>query len=488
MSQNGIYGCYKNGAILESSIYSKTLKQNFKFQIDRSQMNAAQMANRVQQEVTIHAKLKHPSILQLYTFFEDIDYVYLVLELAHHGELQRYLKENNKRLTEIEAANVMRQVVQGLLYLHSQNIIHRDMSLSNLLLAKDFQIKIADFGLATTTGPEEKHRTLCGTPNYISPEVASRAFHGQPADVWGIGCVLYTLLVGTPPFNTGGVKSTLMKVVSSSYVMPSYLSYEAKDLIDRLLQKMPLNRIRLNEILSHPFMTRCSPDNHQTVGSADSGILTTMSSSGTSNNMITPKINRSRSEERYMPAHGFAKKQPAILTNISSHSSLHHYAHTPSPEYMDFKNNFEHKNIDSFNTRNPNQSNFSDNVLDVLNDYNRPADPGGGYCAYSSNNQENIFNGNGNFVPLFAKTTKSSETESVASTNHRINVPPFVTDRLRPTNHKTKNAILTIDENGEVIIELIRYKKKLNEDRVVDVCRISKDGLRIVVYQPDAGR
>lgn len=104
-------------------------------------------------------------------------------------------------LTESETANILVQVVKGLLYLKSQHILHRDMSLSNLLLTSEFKVKIADFGLAThVSKPDEKHTTLCGTPNYISPEVASRASHGLPVDVWGLGCMMYTLLVGKPPF------------------------------------------------------------------------------------------------------------------------------------------------------------------------------------------------------------------------------------------------------------------------------------------------
>lgn len=99
---------------------------------------------------------------------------------------------------------------------------------------------------------------MCGTPNFISPEVASRGSHGLEADVWGLGCLLYTLLVGKPPFETQGVKSTLTRVVMDDYRLPSYLSPEAKDLIDSLLQKNPKDRIGLEQILEHPFIKRSS--------------------------------------------------------------------------------------------------------------------------------------------------------------------------------------------------------------------------------------
>lgn len=186
-------------------------------------MHSNGMIARVRQEVTIHSRLKHPSILELYNFFEDADYVYIVLELAYNGELAKYVKKNNIVMTENEASSIMKQIVAGLIYLHSHQIVHRDMTLSNILLTKYMTVKIADFGLAIQLKNEnETHITMCGTPNYISPEIASRASHGPPADVWSIGCMLYTLLVGVPPFDTDGIKSTLTKIVMSEVKVPKF--------------------------------------------------------------------------------------------------------------------------------------------------------------------------------------------------------------------------------------------------------------------------
>ena len=100
---------------------------------------------------------------------------------------------------------------------------------------------------------------MCGTPNFISPEVATRSAHGLEADIWGMGCLLYTLLVGTPPFDTSGVKSTLTKVVMSNYTLPAYLSIEAKDLIDAMLKKNPSERIKLSDIPNHPWLVGAAP-------------------------------------------------------------------------------------------------------------------------------------------------------------------------------------------------------------------------------------
>ena len=244
-----------------AQVYRAQVKQNGKEvaikMIDKKTMKASRMTQRVEHEVQIHYQLKHPSILELYTFFEDKHYVYLVLELCHNGEMQRNLKTRQKSFDEDEARHFLKQVVDGMIYLHSHSILHRDLTLSNLLLTKEMNIKIADFGLATQINtPDEKHFTMCGTPNFISPEIASRNAHGLEADVWSLGCMMYTFLTGKPPFDTEGIRNTLNKVVQAEFEMPKYLSNEAQDLITCLLRKNPMDRIPLTKVLEHPFMTK----------------------------------------------------------------------------------------------------------------------------------------------------------------------------------------------------------------------------------------
>lgn len=151
----------------------------------------------------------------------------------------------------------MHQIVKGMLYLHAHGILHRDLTLSNLLLTSTMNIKIGDFGLATQLKlPNEKHFTMCGTPNYISPEVATHSAHGLESDVWSLGCMFYAFLMGRPPFDTDTVKRTLSKVVLGEYEMPGHVSLEARDLIHQLLQKDPKQRPSLSAVLDHPFMTQ----------------------------------------------------------------------------------------------------------------------------------------------------------------------------------------------------------------------------------------
>ncbi|XP_008281878.1 serine/threonine-protein kinase PLK4 [Stegastes partitus] len=248
--------------------------------IDKKAMHKAGMVQRVTNEVEIQCRLKHPSVLELYNYFEDSNYVYLVLEMCHNGEMSRYLKERKMPFSEDEARHFMHQIVKGMLYLHTHGILHRDLTLSNLLLTSSMNIKIADFGLATQLKlPNEKHFTMCGTPNYISPEVATRSAHGLESDVWSLGCMFYAFLMGRPPFDTDTVKHTLSKVVLGEYQMPTHVSVEAQDLIHQLLQKDPAQRPSLSAVLDHPFMTqsllvRTKELGQEDDGSIDSGIAT----------------------------------------------------------------------------------------------------------------------------------------------------------------------------------------------------------------------
>ncbi|XP_077659532.1 serine/threonine-protein kinase PLK4 isoform X6 [Urocitellus parryii] len=221
---------------------------------------------------SIHTGLE-VAIKMLYNYFEDNNYVYLVLEMCHNGEMNRYLKNRMKPFSENEARHFMHQIITGMLYLHSHGILHRDLTLSNLLLTRNMNIKIADFGLATQlTMPHEKHYTLCGTPNYISPEIATRSAHGLESDVWSLGCMFYTLLIGRPPFDTDTVKNTLNKVVLADYEMPTFLSREAKDLIHQLLRRNPADRLSLSSILDHPFMSRNSSTKSKDLGTVEDSI------------------------------------------------------------------------------------------------------------------------------------------------------------------------------------------------------------------------
>ncbi|CAK4147244.1 unnamed protein product [Aphanomyces euteiches] len=204
--------------------------------------------------------LLHPRVVEFKHYFEDESNCYMLLELCTHQSLSDLLRRR-KRLTEHEVRYYIKQLVEGIAYLHSKCVIHRDLKLGNLFLSSDMQLKIGDFGLASLLDSrEEKRRTMCGTPNYIAPEILNGHHnngHSFEVDIWSTGVVMYTLLVGKPPFETKDVKNTYKLIRAIEYTFPSdvSISASAKSLIMDFLQKDPLRRPTIASIQAHPFLT-----------------------------------------------------------------------------------------------------------------------------------------------------------------------------------------------------------------------------------------
>lgn len=154
----------------------------------------------------------------------------------------------------------VRQMVSALKYCHDKNIIHRDLKLGNLLLTKNCDnIKLGDFGLSSRLEYRtQRRRTICGTPNYIAPEIISaKTTHSFEVDVWSLGVIVYFLLVGHPPFQSKDIKETYRKIKFCDFKIPrsSKLSEEAQDLIRVMLDKDSSKRATLEELNTHPFVT-----------------------------------------------------------------------------------------------------------------------------------------------------------------------------------------------------------------------------------------
>jgi serine/threonine protein kinase len=156
----------------------------------------------------------------------------------------------------------MKQILQAVQYLHCNLVIHRDLKLGNLFLDRNMVVKVGDLGLATKLdSPEEKRKTICGTPNYIAPEVIqgdkTTRGHSFEVDVWSMGVIMYTLLFGKPPYEAKDVKATYQRILANEYSFPTDISVseDAKDLIYSMLQSRPDDRPSLEEIAVHPFFT-----------------------------------------------------------------------------------------------------------------------------------------------------------------------------------------------------------------------------------------
>ena len=210
-------------------------------------------------EIKIHKSLHHPQIVAFEHYFEDTENVYILLEMCQNQTLNELLKRR-KRLTEIEVQCYIVQLIKALKYLHSHRVIHRDLKLGNLFLTEKMELKVGDFGLATKLDFEgERKRTVCGTPNYIAPEILDgKTGHSYEVDIWSLGVIIYTLIIGKPPFETRDVKTTYKRIKMNAYTFPenAIVSEAAKNLIAQILVLDPSKRPTLDQILTHDFFNQ----------------------------------------------------------------------------------------------------------------------------------------------------------------------------------------------------------------------------------------
>jgi serine/threonine protein kinase len=182
-----------------------------------------------------------------------------MMDMCRNQTLNEVFKRKTK-LQEQEVRGYLLQLVEGLKYMHDQHIIHRDLKLRNLFLTEDMQVKIGDFGLAARV-EGTKRRTICGTPNYMSPEILNvKEGHSYETDIWSVGIIMYVLIIGRPPFQAPSPKLIYSRIKTGIYVFPkdSQISSTAKDLIGKLLNGNPTKRLTLTQILEHDFIAKCN--------------------------------------------------------------------------------------------------------------------------------------------------------------------------------------------------------------------------------------
>ncbi|KAI0703486.1 Pkinase-domain-containing protein [Cytidiella melzeri] len=211
-------------------------------------------------EIKIHRALDHPNIVKFQECFEDSENVYMTLELCHNGSLMDMLRRR-KRFTEAESRFFMVQLSGACHYMHNHQVIHRDLKLGNIFLDSKMNVKVGDFGLAALIeNPGERKKTICGTPNYIAPEVLFDTANGHSfeVDTWSIGVILYTLVIGRPPFQTKDVKSIYKRIRNNEYEFPPdrLVSSEVQTLIQQILAHNPEERPLIHDIIDHEWFTR----------------------------------------------------------------------------------------------------------------------------------------------------------------------------------------------------------------------------------------
>ncbi|KAJ3021901.1 hypothetical protein HKX48_007482 [Thoreauomyces humboldtii] len=207
----------------------------------KHELNNAKVEKQLRREIEIQSHLRHPHILRLFGYFYDAKRVYLILEYAAKGELYKELRKYS-RFTESRASRYISQMASALSYLHNKSVIHRDIKPENLLLSKEGALKIADFGWSVHAPQERRRQTLCGTLDYLPPEMVEGKEHTSAVDLWSLGILSYEFLVGVPPFEDhSSYRATYKRIAQVDLKFPAYVSEEAQDFIQKV--DMTLNSV-----------------------------------------------------------------------------------------------------------------------------------------------------------------------------------------------------------------------------------------------------
>ncbi|KAI5480713.1 hypothetical protein MNV49_007640 [Pseudohyphozyma bogoriensis] len=240
----------------------------------KKRMKSAESMRNLRREIEIQQALRHPNIVRLYGWFHNETDVFLMLEFGAKGELWTKLQKH-KRFSDRRSSNYIQQVTEALIYLHGKHVLHRDIKPENLLLGLDGKVKIADFGLSVHS-LSNRRTTFCGTVDYLAPEMVLRdeqeqrlknrrlpprenlLEHSTAVDIFAVGVLAYEFLVGYACWRGPSEEAKKAQIKKVQWMRDADIGEEARDAIDKLLQREPEKRLPLEELLKHPWIVRGS--------------------------------------------------------------------------------------------------------------------------------------------------------------------------------------------------------------------------------------
>ncbi|XP_073005467.1 CBL-interacting protein kinase 7-like [Typha latifolia] len=227
--------------------------------LDKPEVVGTDMGPRVLREVSAMRRLSHPNVLHLMEVMATKSKIYLIMELAPGGDLLSRVARRG-RLPEPAARRYFLQLISALRYCHVRGVAHRDVKPQNLLLDREGNLKISDFGLRRAPDQlrdDGRLHTACGTPAYTAPEVVRRkGYDGSKADAWSCGVILFVLLAGFLPFDDANIAVMYRKIHKREYEFPPWITNTARRLISRLLDPNPDSRLTIEGLAEHPWFKR----------------------------------------------------------------------------------------------------------------------------------------------------------------------------------------------------------------------------------------
>jgi serine/threonine protein kinase len=219
-----------------------------------AQLDKYRMGHQLRRELEIQSHLRHPNVLRLHTFFWDDECFYLVMEYAPLGELYAWFSKYG-RFTEPEVASCVLQLLDAFEHLHGKHVIHRDLKPENLLVGSEGMLKLADFGWSVHA-PSLRRQTVCGTLDYLAPEMVQHRTHTHQVDIWCLGVLAYELLTGTPPFEAADPRGTYRRITDDAVKWPNrvQVTSQARSFVESMLVKEADKRPTLAQLRAHPWL------------------------------------------------------------------------------------------------------------------------------------------------------------------------------------------------------------------------------------------
>ncbi|XP_044715609.1 kinase [Hirsutella rhossiliensis] len=210
----------------------------------------------IESEIDLLKNLLHDNIVKYIGFVKSVDCLNIILEYCENGSLHSILKAYGK-FPENLVGVYMTQVLQGLHYLHDQGVIHRDIKGANILTTKDGTVKLADFGVSTSTlaGGQDKEAQVVGTPYWMAPEIIQLSGASSASDIWSVGCTVIELLQGKPPYHNLAAMPALFAIVNDDHPpLPEGATQAARDFLMQCFQKDPNLRVSARKLLRHAWI------------------------------------------------------------------------------------------------------------------------------------------------------------------------------------------------------------------------------------------
>ncbi|CAN6281741.1 unnamed protein product [Urochloa humidicola] len=218
--------------------------------------NAQQSILALEQEIALLSQFEHENIVQYYGTDKEESKLFIFIELVTQGSLSSLYQKYKLRESQVSAYT--RQILNGLLYLHERNVVHRDIKCANILVHANGSVKLADFGLAKEMSKINMLRSCKGSVYWMAPEVINpKKMYGPSADIWSLGCTVLEMLTRQIPFpNVEWTNAFFMIGRGEQPPIPNYLSKEAQDFIGQCVRVDPENRPSASQLLEHPFVNR----------------------------------------------------------------------------------------------------------------------------------------------------------------------------------------------------------------------------------------